>query len=149
MPCYSDTTAFGATHLHSLSLIHLAHADDHSPEDAEGRVILVERGRGVSLVEKARKAQIAGAVGVIVVDDGQCDDSFQHCGHQAGGVKEGGFGSYDTLSDWAAIHIPVWLVTAAAGEKLRRRMKMKQEAISKLGVHNMTIVEQPRYRDEL
>jgi hypothetical protein len=117
--------------------------------DAEGRVILVERGRGVSLVEKARKAQIAGAVGVIVVDDGQCDDSFQHCGHQAGGVKEGGFGSYDTLSDWAAIHIPVWLVTAAAGEKLRRRMKMKQEAISKLGVHNMTIVEQPRYRDEL
>ena len=64
-------------------------------------------------------------------------------------MKEGGFGSYDTLSDWAAIHIPVWLVTAAAGEKLRRRMKMKQEAISKLGVHNMTIVEQPRYRNEL
>ena len=45
-------------------------------EEFDGRLVLVHRGK-VHLQEKALNVQHSGAAGMIVVDDGQCDESFR------------------------------------------------------------------------
>ena len=43
--------------------------------------------------------QYSGAAGVIIVDDGQCNEDFSRCGPRAGSVKDGGFAPMDELLD--------------------------------------------------
>jgi hypothetical protein len=45
-------------------------------------------GAQVALVDKVLRAQQAGAVGVIIVDSGECDAGFTSCGYRAGSAKQ-------------------------------------------------------------
>ena len=111
--------------------------------EVENRIVFLDRGGGVSIVEKAFKAQAQGAVGVIVADNGQCDSDFNYCGRQAGSKREGGFGAYDELVDWRAIRIPVLMVNSESAERLRARMPIEQKNIGRLGMQNVTVLPQP------
>ncbi|CAM9716974.1 unnamed protein product [Phaeothamnion confervicola] len=99
--------------------------------DLAGRVVLVERGR-VSIMDKIVRAQAAGAVAVIVVDNGACDDEFADCG-RSGGKEQGGFAYRDDPRAWEAVKVPAVLVTAANGERLQSLMDLQSVNVASLG----------------
>lgn len=86
----------------------------------------------VPVVEKVLKAQAAGATGVIVDDDGGCDDGFVDCG-RLGGVRDGGFARRDGAHAWRTVKIPVVLISAATGERLREMMPLQKVVVKGLG----------------
>ena len=104
------------------------------------RIAFVDRG-GNSLLEKATKLQKAGAIGVIIADDGQCDEQFLHCGVRAGSAPEGGFGAHDHMNEgWKGITIPVLLVTLTTAEQMRRIMPIEKIQIRGRGQQNISVV---------
>ena len=105
------------------------------------RIVLVNRGNRVTIHDKALMIQKSGAIGVIVIDDGQCDEEFISCGFRAGSSNEGGIASYDDPSLWKQITIPVILVTYHTGERMKKIMPMKVIDVPRLGLQNVTIIE--------
>lgn len=106
------------------------------------RIVLVNRGNGVTIHEKIFKIQSNGAAGVIVIDDGQCDEQFISCGFRAGSSSEGGIAAHDEASLWRQITIPVLLVTHQTGERMKKIMPMKVVEVPRLGLHNVTILSE-------
>ena len=104
------------------------------------RIVLVNRGKGVTIHEKVLKIQNSGAIGVIIIDDGQCDEEFTSCGFRAGSSNEGGIAAHDQPSLWEQINIPVILVTHKTGERLKKIMPMKVMEVPRLGYQNITIL---------
>lgn len=88
--------------------------------------------RQVPVVEKVLKAQAAGATGVIVVDNGGCNEGFVDCG-RLGGVRDGGFAKRDGAHAWSRVTIPAVLVSAAQGERLRGMMRLQKVTVEGLG----------------
>lgn len=105
--------------------------------DFDGRIVLVHRGK-VHLQEKVRNVQYSGAAGVIVVDDGQCDEAFTSCGLRAGSVKEGGFAPMDEASAWKKIKIPVLMITQSSAKKLTKHMQVREMEIPEYGMQFVT-----------
>lgn len=101
------------------------------------RVALVDRGK-VPLHEKVRRMQQAGASAVIIADDGQCDESFLFCGPRAGSSREGGFAAYDDEYIWAAITIPVYLISASSAAHLRQLMPLTEVNVRGRGLQKIT-----------
>lgn len=101
------------------------------------RVALVDRGK-VPLHEKVRRMQQAGASAVIIADDGQCDESFLFCGARAGSSREGGFAAYDDEDVWAAITIPVYLISASSAAHLRRLMPITEVNVRGSGLQRIS-----------
>lgn len=94
-------------------------------EQMQNRIVLVRRGRN-SLYDKVHKIMTrTEAVAVIIVDDGQCNETFQWCGPRAGNVQTQGFSSYDQEETWEDLHIPVLMITATTGERFNRMMTVK------------------------
>lgn len=108
-------------------------------EQLYNRIALVDRGI-VSLQEKALKLHAAGVAGIIIADDGQCNQAFTFCGPVAGSIAEGGFAANDEDKVWKSLQIPVLLVTIPTAEKLRSMMVMKRINILQMGSHNATIL---------
>ena len=106
------------------------------------RIVLVNRGNGVTIHDKVLKIQNSGAAGVIVIDDGQCDEQFISCGFRAGSSSEGGIAAHDEISLWKQITIPVILVSHQTGERLKRIMPMKIMEVPRLGLQNITILHE-------
>ena len=106
------------------------------------RIVLVNRGNGVTIHDKVLKIQNSGAAGVIVIDDGQCDEQFISCGFRAGSSSEGGIAAHDEISLWKQITIPVILVSHQTGERLKRIMPMKVMEVPRLGLQNITILHE-------
>lgn len=86
----------------------------------------------VPVVEKVLKAQATGATAVIVIDNGGCDDGLVDCG-RLGGVRDGGFAKRDGAHTWRTVKIPVVLVSAAEGERLRGMMPLQKVVVKGLG----------------
>lgn len=55
-------------------------------DEIRGKVAVVLRG-GVPMIEKVKRVQEAGAVAVIIIDDGQCDAEYLDCGYRVGGKE--------------------------------------------------------------
>ena len=106
------------------------------------RIVLVNRGNGITIHDKVLKIQNSGAAGVIVIDDGQCDEQFISCGFRAGSSSEGGIAAHDEISLWKQITIPVILVSHQTGERLKRIMPMKVMEVPRLGLQNITILHE-------
>jgi len=106
------------------------------------RIVLVNRGKGVTIHDKVLKIQNSGAIGVIVIDDGQCDEEFISCGFRAGSSNEGGIAAHDEPFLWKQITIPVILVTHQTGERLKKIMPMKVIEVPRLGNQNVTILHE-------
>ena len=109
-------------------------------DQLNGRIVVVDRG-SVSLYEKVLRIQGSGAVGIIIADDGQCNDMFTYCGQKAGSVRDGGFAAHDYFSEsWRLIKIPVLLVTSKTAEAIRRLMPVERILLQNMGYHNITIL---------
>ena len=101
----------------------------------------------IPLLEKVRALQDAGAVGVVVFDDGSCeearlvlgitgaddegsavgplaDPTRYHCGI-AGSPGDGGFSKTDPAENWRNIRIPSVLITKSDGERLKGLMVLR------------------------
>ncbi len=83
-------------------------------------------------MEKVIKAQNAGASGVIVADNGGCDDRFVDCG-RLGGVRDGGFAKRDGAHSWSGVKIPVVLISEAEGKRFRGMMRLQKVMVQGLG----------------
>jgi len=75
----------------------------------------------------------AGAVGVLIIDHGDCDESFLSCGYRAGSSSHGGFAPHDGYSTWKDVIIPSILITQSSGNRLRALMGLKEITIRGLG----------------
>ncbi|CAN0232243.1 unnamed protein product, partial [Scytosiphon promiscuus] len=100
-------------------------------DDMTACVVLFERGE-IPVVEKVLKAQAAGAVGVVVIDNGGCNDGFLDCG-RLGGVRDRGFARRDGSHAWSGVKIPAVLVSMAQGERLRGMMRLQKVTVEGLG----------------
>lgn len=115
----------------------------------DDRIIFVDRGK-VSLLEKIlRIQQQTEAIGIIVADDGVCDEDFVNCGPRAGSASEGGFAAHDSDSRWKDIEIPVLLVSSSSAERIRKMMGITQIKVKGVGLQNMTTLVGDGGRDEL
>jgi hypothetical protein len=101
------------------------------------RIVLVDRGR-LPILEKLQKILLSDAAGVIIADDGRCDDEFTFCGHRAGSAGEGGFSAYDDTALWNDLEIPVMMVSVRTADTLRQMMGFNRVDIPRLGLHNVT-----------
>ena len=107
-----------------------ASRDPMNAAEVRGNIAIVHRG-AVPLVHKILAVQASGAVGVVLVDDGQCGDDLE-CG-RAGSPKLGGFAPKDDAEAWRKVKIPAVLVSEASGDRIRRLMPLEHFEIPKLG----------------
>jgi hypothetical protein len=96
----------------------------------ENRIAFVDRG-GNSLLEKVLILQKTGAVGIIIADDGQCDERFSYCGPRAGSATDGGFAAHDG-------HNEGWRRSSA--DTIRRIMPVEQINLPGMGQQNISIL---------
>lgn len=99
-------------------------------------VAILERGK-VEVLAKALKVQKAGAVALIIADDGSCTADLSYCGRRAGGNKNG-FAPLDDAQAWAEVNIPVLIISSASAERLRRLMVISQVDLPRFGIQNVS-----------
>ena len=63
-------------------------------------------------------------MGVVIADDGSCDELYNSCGARFGGLAEGGFGARDLPSSWDDVYIPTVLVTHSIAARLKHHMNL-------------------------
>jgi hypothetical protein len=92
-----------------------------------------------NLHEKVIVAQKAGALAVLIADDGSCGEAFANCGPRAGSVSQGGFAPHDSQTIWQSqIKIPVLLISVSAAERLRRAMEIQRLNLPQYGWQNIS-----------
>jgi hypothetical protein len=99
-------------------------------EEITGNVALVHRS-ATPLVQKILHAQDAGAVGVVLVDDGRCARDLE-CG-RIGSARLGGFAPRDDPASWRRVTIPSVLVSKETGARIRKVMPLEHFEVPKLG----------------
>lgn len=99
--------------------------------EARGRVVMCDRGNEIPLVRKVLAVQAAGALGVVIVDDGQCSHELD-CG-RAGSVRMGGFAPKDDPQAWRQVVIPAVLVSGDSGSRLRNLMPLDRRNLPDMG----------------
>ncbi|RYG55100.1 hypothetical protein EON66_06095 [archaeon] len=89
-----------------------------------GTIVLAKRG-GASIPTKAVHAQRAGALALLIVDDGSCGDAFE-CGGWLGSKADhpDGFIVAHELSAWQQVRIPVALIAARDGARLDAALRL-------------------------
>lgn len=116
-------------HAETASIFNIHHFQD--------RIVFVDRGK-VPMLEKVAKIQKSDALGVIIADDGSCDEGFRYCTSRTGSVQEGGFAAFDDEVRWMGIEIPVVLVSLDSAERLRRLMNNRSVFVKGIGMQNVT-----------
>ena len=101
-------------------------------EFMQDSVVIFDRGTGVSIVDKALLAQEFQALGVIIIDDGRCDEEMTHCGMGASNITRG-FGTRDHWALWSKVEIPCVLITKKRGDKLRSLLEVTSVDIAGIG----------------
>jgi hypothetical protein len=94
------------------------HADTKkiiNKHDMAGRIVLVNRGPN-SMQNKMMKFINTEVLGVIIADNGQCDEEFNSCGLRSGSVRDGGIAAFDDAGLWKSFDIPILIVTAKTGK---------------------------------
>jgi len=76
-------------------------------------------------------AQRAGAVGVIIADDGNCTEAFD-CG-RVGSLRKGGFSGKDPWEAWREVEIPALLVMSKVGKLLKSMLRLDTKNIPGFG----------------
>ena len=102
----------------------------------KGNVALLDRGK-IEVLAKALRAQSAGAVALIIADDGSCTADLSHCGRRAGGIKSG-FVPLDEAYAWAEVRIPVLIIASASAERLRHLMTISRVDLPRFGIQNVS-----------
>ena len=94
-------------------------------------VAVVKRGT-ISIIEKIKHVQEAGAIACLIIDDGECSSNFKcrRLGEKAEGV---GFAWADRWENWLEIYIPTFLVTKSDGDRLLSVLPVEEHDIPGLG----------------
>ena len=59
-----------------------------------------------------------------------------------GSIQDGGFSAFDDPAFWATkVSVPVFLVSLASAERMKKMMNLKEMKIPRQGVHNVTVFE--------
>eukprot|EP01037_Dinobryon_pediforme_P023571 gene23571-25060_t len=61
---------------------------------------------------------------------------------QVGSIREGGFSAYDDKAFWSNIPIPVFLISEASAERLKRLMTLRVVKVPRLGLQNATVLNE-------
>ena len=99
--------------------------EDHfyNSHEMMGAIVMIERGGGIPFRDKVRRAQLAGAVGVVIMDheNGGCTKEWRQ-GCVPGGSKLNGegFGYQDKKMAWESIETPTLLITKEDGEQIKK-----------------------------
>ncbi|KAJ8609133.1 hypothetical protein CTAYLR_006082 [Chrysophaeum taylorii] len=99
-------------------------------DEIKGKLVVVDRGV-VPLVQKVLAMQAGDALGVVIVDDGQCTIDLD-CG-RAGSPRMGGFAPKDDPQAWRQVTIPAILISAESGARLRRLMPLDRRDLPRIG----------------
>lgn len=83
-------------------------------------------------MDKVLRAQAAGAKGVLVIDNGGCDEGFTDCG-RLGSIQDGGFARLDGAHIWTGVNIPTLLLSSTQGDKLKRMIRLQRMTLDGLG----------------
>jgi len=97
---------------HSLSVTATAPGvwADGDSDTLAGKIAIVTRGRE-ALVDKAKRAQRSGAIGLVILDsEDRCDGYDQSCSPGATKILGEGWGRLDVQVVWRDIFLPVVLV---------------------------------------
>jgi hypothetical protein len=89
--------------------------------DITGKIVMIERGGGIPFRDKVRRAQIAGALGVIIMDNtGKCTEEWNQ-GCVPGGSKHNGegFAREDKITSWEGINTPTLMITGDDAEVIK------------------------------
>lgn len=127
-------------HAESTNIFNLHHFQD--------RIVLVDRGK-ISMLDKVAKIQESDALGIIIADDGSCDENFTTCRSRTGSAAEGGFAAYDNPDEWKDVDIPVVLVSLPGAERLRSLMGNQRILVKGIGFQNVTLHTGHHGHDEL
>ena len=112
----------------------------------KGRAVLLDRGK-IEVVHKALRVQNAGAIALIVADDGSCSSGFASCGARAGNSVDG-FAPYDSKDLWSRVYIPVLVVSLETAERLRGMMNIQVIEMPFLGPQNVSRAPAQLHRGE-
>lgn len=110
-------------------------------DEASGKLVVCERG-AVPLVQKVLAIQAVGALGVVIVDDGQCSVELD-CG-RAGSPRMGGFAPKDDPEAWRQVTIPAALVSSESGARLRKLMPLDHQELPNLGYQYLSKKQRKR-----
>lgn len=110
-------------------------ADILNEDSVRGNIVLIDRGK-VPLVTKVRRAQEAGAVGVVIVDDGSCNQNFE-CGGNLGSRSHGYFCAQDHAVLWKNIVIPTVLTLQTHGNRMKEIMDLETMNLPDHGIQYM------------
>lgn len=91
-------------------------------ERTAGKVVFLRRD-GTALHQLALLAQQAGAVALVVVDDGRCTEYDQRCIPGATKALGEGFAAQDIPFYWAPLRIPVVFVTTLLAEQIQGQLQ--------------------------
>jgi hypothetical protein len=128
-------------HAETLLIYNIHHFKD--------RIVFVDRGK-ISMFEKVSKIQKSQALGVVIADDGTCEEGFRYCRSRTGTVHDGGFAAFDSEEIWKEIEIPVILISFEGGERLRKLMQLQKVYVQGIGYQNVTAhLGDDGYDDEL
>ena len=104
-------------------------------EEVRGNIALIDRGN-VPIVSKVQRAQAAGAKAVVIVDDGDCDTSY-NCRIMGRRAEGRGFSARDREDLWKAITIPSVVALASYGDGLKEMMDLEEMDLGVLGLQRM------------
>eukprot|EP00937_MAST-01D_sp_MAST-1D-sp2_P003024 g3024.t1 len=117
-----------------------ASSDLLNHEALRGNVALIDRGN-VPIVSKIKRAQTAGATGVVIVDNGDCDSDFE-CdilGSRGSGAHKQGWSAQDHAERWRGIKIPSVVVIQEHGDGLKDMMELETMQLGGLGAQRMEV----------
>lgn len=103
--------------------------------DVQGRIVLLRRGN-VPFSDLAATAYNAGAIALVIVDNGLCNENLE-CGSWLRDTKESypriwGFGARDPMKGftfWRIFPIPVILISSESGKRLNSIMAVRRITI--------------------
>jgi hypothetical protein len=93
------------------------HASTTAQDDFHQKILMLERG-SLPMISLALRAQAAGAMALIIVDDGRCSEYDQACIPGASKTHGQGFARLDGTKDWHTIKIPVLFVKKDYGTEI-------------------------------
>ena len=108
-----------------------ASSDLLNRDDLRGNIALIDRGK-VPIVAKVKRAQAVGAAGVIIVDDGDCDDDFD-CQVLGRRRKGKGWSAQDHAERWRGVKIPSVLALKVHGDGIKRMMDLETMHLGAIG----------------
>ena len=85
-----------------------------------GAIVLAFRG-ATTLLQKAQHAQTAGAIALLIMDDGQCSMEL-NCGRLGSAAEGASLAQGDGAANWRHIFIPVGMVSQDTGFRILRLM---------------------------